>query len=462
MSCSSSGNSYIDSFSSIHSDGSMIIDESSFTFSLRSSFTSSSLVDSLTDSSDSDDDSSMYTVNSDNSLLQLCLITMRLSERAVKCHRSRIDWENHALILRHEKQFDCKYRMSYESFNKLVSTLHPALEQNNSKSMNSCAEPAISAPHILGLTIRWLSGSSFHDIRDAGNFSRPTFFRLLWKGISAVTNSKRLEMNLPRTFEALDELRRGFELKSTEEVMSGCIGALDGMLLLIRTPTRKEAMNVRQFFSGHYQRMGLNVQALVDSKLRFLYAGILKGGRSSDYKSYMQSRLMSWIESLPPWYFVAGDNAYVCTEHLLTPFMGSNRLNPDNDSYNFFLSQLRICVEMAFGRLVSKWRILRAPLEVPLSKCASVFQACCQLHNFCIDEMVNDSGEATRIETVYSNDDTIFGYIPSDVSNAPASGSILRQKLVQKIASKSLSRPELNIKRRTFEDQRRAIYYAPT
>jgi len=117
---------------------------------------------------------------------------------------------------------------------------------------------------------------------------------------------------------------------------------------------------------------------------------------------------------------------------------------------------------MAFGRLVSKWRILRAPLEVPLSKCASVFQACCHLHNYCIEEMVNDSGEATRIETVYNNDDTIFGYIPGDVSNAPASGSILRQKLVQKIASKSLSRPELNIKQRTFEDQRRAMYYAPT
>jgi hypothetical protein len=84
--------------------------------------------------------------------------------------------------------------------------------------------------------------------------------------------------------------------------------------------------------------MRLNVQALVDSNLRFLYAGILKGGRSSDYKSYMQSMLMSWIESLPPWFFVAGDNAYVCTEHLLTPFMGSNHLNPDNDSYNFFAS----------------------------------------------------------------------------------------------------------------------------
>jgi len=150
----------------------MIIDESSsFTFSLHSSFTSSSFDDSLMDFSDSNDDSSMSTVNSDNSLLQFCLVTMRLSEQSVKCHRCKIDWENHALILRHEKQFNCKYRMSYESFNKLVSILHPTLKQNDSKSMNSCADPAISVPHILGLTICWLSGSSFHDIRDAGNFS---------------------------------------------------------------------------------------------------------------------------------------------------------------------------------------------------------------------------------------------------------------------------------------------------
>jgi hypothetical protein len=38
---------------------------------LRSSFTSPFFEDSLTDSSDSDDDSSLYTINSDNSLLQI-------------------------------------------------------------------------------------------------------------------------------------------------------------------------------------------------------------------------------------------------------------------------------------------------------------------------------------------------------------------------------------------------------
>jgi len=98
------------------------------------------------------------------------------------------------------------------------------------------------------------------------------------------------------------------------------------------------------------------------------YAGILTGGRSSGYKAYMKSTLMSWIEALPPLFFVADDNAYMCTEHLLTPFMDTNCFNLDNDSYTFFLSQLRICVELAYGRLVTKWWILCTALEVPLSK----------------------------------------------------------------------------------------------
>ncbi len=104
---------------------------------------------------------------------------MRLSEHPEKFHCCRVEWERHALILRHEKQFDSKYRMSYGAFKKLVSILEPDLEQNNAKIIiNSCGDLAISPSHILGLMICWCSGSSFHDIHDAGNFSHPTFDQL--------------------------------------------------------------------------------------------------------------------------------------------------------------------------------------------------------------------------------------------------------------------------------------------
>jgi hypothetical protein len=91
-----------------------------------SSVTSLFLDDSSMDSSDSSSlssDSSMDS-SSDESFLRLCSITIGLSERETKFHRCQIAWENHALILCHEKQFDSKYRMSYGSFKKLVE-LHP-------------------------------------------------------------------------------------------------------------------------------------------------------------------------------------------------------------------------------------------------------------------------------------------------------------------------------------------------
>jgi hypothetical protein len=143
-------------------------------------------------------------------------------------------------------------------------------------------------------------------------------------------------MHFPKTMAELEDVRKGFEGISTEVVMSSCVGALDGYLLLFWTPTRKESTNIRQCCSGHYQQMGLNVQAMADSQLRFMYAAILKGGRSSDYKAYLKSRLFSWIENLPSCYFVGADNAYLCTKHLLTPFMGCSHYNPKNDAYNFF------------------------------------------------------------------------------------------------------------------------------
>ena len=42
--------------------------------------------------------------------------------------------------------------------------------------------------------------------------------------------------------------------------------------------------------------------------------------------------------------FITADNAYVCTEHLLTPFSGDVHNDPRKDTYNFYLSQL--CIQI--------------------------------------------------------------------------------------------------------------------
>jgi hypothetical protein len=91
-------------------------------------------------------------------------------------------------MLHHENQVDSKYYMSCKSFMKLVNLFMPSIEQNKRKIVNSCREAAISLQHILGLTFHWLSGSSFHDIRDEGFFRVLPLFCLLHKVLLAIVN----------------------------------------------------------------------------------------------------------------------------------------------------------------------------------------------------------------------------------------------------------------------------------
>ena len=56
------------------------------------------------------------------------------------------------------------------------------------------------------------------------------------------------------------------------------------------------------------------------------------------------------------------------------------------EAYNFYHSQLRITIERAFGVLVHRWAILRAPLTIPLPKVAPLVECLVRLHNYCIDE----------------------------------------------------------------------------
>jgi hypothetical protein len=65
------------------------------------------------------------------------------------------------------------------------------------------------------------------------------------------------------------------------------------------------------------------------------------------------------IDKLPSGLYVAGDAAYILTEHLLVPFTSSCREDLDKDSYNLYLLQLRIQIKMAFGLLMAKWQCLR-------------------------------------------------------------------------------------------------------
>ena len=138
------------------------------------------------------------------------------------------------------------------------------------------------------------------------------------------------------------------------------------------------------------------MQAICDARRRFLDVEIQNPGATSDYLAFALSNLHKKLEgtnhvdeSLPflrPGLALYGDNAYVNTAYMVTPFKAA--VGKAKDAFNFYLSQLRITIECAFGMLVHRWGILRRamPLNISLTKTVALVIALCKLHNFCIDE----------------------------------------------------------------------------
>jgi hypothetical protein len=88
---------------------------------------------------------------------------------------------------------------------------------------------------------------------------------------------------------------------------------------------------------------------------------------------------------LPSEYYIVGDEAYVNTQQLLTPWSGRG-IGVWKDSFNFHLSGMRQCIERAFGQMTKRWGILWRPLSFAFALWPDVITLCAKLHNYCIDE----------------------------------------------------------------------------
>ena len=71
---------------------------------------------------------------------------------------------------------------------------------------------------------------------------------------------------------------------------------------------------------------------------------------------------------------------------MLTPYIGQQKKDPKKDCFNFYLSQLRIRIEHAFGMLVNTFGVFKRDLEVKLQHVPLLIEVAFRLHNLYIDE----------------------------------------------------------------------------
>jgi hypothetical protein len=237
----------------------------------------------------------------------------------------RLDWAEHLRKLHHEQAFDRTYRMSFNAFCRLMDFLRDDLiTMTASQRVGYHDTNAIQPELIAAIGIRWLAGGSYVDIRHVYGCSVASVFRFRDMFVNAVLSCKDLDIVFPDTDEQLKSTAVKFAEKSSDRIMIGCVGAIDGLFVKTRRPPAAECgQNPQAYFSGHYMAHGLNIQAVCDSDRCFTFFGVVAPGKTSDQVAFERTSLHKQVTELPMGMYLVGDAAYQLSDVMLVPFTGS-------------------------------------------------------------------------------------------------------------------------------------------
>jgi hypothetical protein len=245
----------------------------------------------------------------------------------------------------------------------------------------------------VACAIRFFAGTSVHELISVYGASQTYVYDSVGLVIDAVNTCQQLQIGYPESRYEQRKIARGFQSKSKADIPY-CAGAIDGLLIWINKPTIAQCKlsNVGQtkYYCGRKFMYGLNMQAVCDHHTRFLDVSSMYGGSSSDLLAFERTDLYKQLHNesiLAPGLCLFGDNAYINTSYMATPYPGT-AISPEKDVYNFFHSNLRIISECSFGRLIYRFGILqrKAPQNFSLQKIVNMVVCLCKLHNFCTDK----------------------------------------------------------------------------
>ena len=290
------------------------------------------------------------------------------------------------------------YRMKYDTFNRLATELSPyiiAASGKKQRSSNYLHNGAILPEVRLACALRWFSGGSIYDIMTTFGVSHTDAIDSCWFVVDAINRHPNFTIKYPEDHNAQYSIAEGFRRVSSAD-FGCCAGAIDGLLIWIHKPSSNDCIESGcsngKFYCGRKKKFGLNCQAVCDARGRILDLSIVYPGSTSDCLAFEGMSLFQKLEDgiLAPGLCLFGDNAYLNTPYLATPYAAVK--GGTKDAYNYYHSQLRIRIECTFGILTHRWGILRSaiPMNVSVGKTIALVVALAKLHNFCIVE-ANDT-----------------------------------------------------------------------
>jgi len=363
--------------------------------------------ESQSDYSDNDDDDDdegtlySYDTNLRNEFLAVGIaIAFDTSEedilnaiiRSRSRQRNRADVEKRMDELS-DKLFKRMYRLDRPTFKSLLEKIEPKIE--NSESGKAFAKMTCGSevtPTIkLAVTLRMLAGGSYLDIAFGYAVAPSTVYDIFHEVCEAIDDCVDNIIFPYNDHAKLKELEATFEKFGGDFALPGTVAAGDGVVFKIQKPASKHVNgNVEAFWSrkGFY---GIGMQGFVDGDTKFVCISCEVCTSNHDSTAYIATPIYRWLHPhdgssslLPAEFHVVLDAAYKAGPQEHTPWKGRN-LSQEKETYNYYLSLKRQCVERAFGLLVQRWGILWRPLRFSMEHICCILRVVCKLHNVCMD-----------------------------------------------------------------------------
>uniref|UniRef100_A0A672HMP7 Protein ANTAGONIST OF LIKE HETEROCHROMATIN PROTEIN 1-like n=2 Tax=Salarias fasciatus TaxID=181472 RepID=A0A672HMP7_SALFA len=297
-----------------------------------------------------------------------------------RCHA----WWQHACDTWTERDWLLNFRMRRTTFRHLCELLRPKLTRQDTRYRRAVPVELRVAVCLWRLATN-LELRSISHLFGVGLSSACVFTQQVVAAIN--DNLKSQYLHTPKDAEFV-EIVKGFHDRWG---FPQCAGAVDGTHIPILAPSHNPA--------DYYNRKGfysIILQGVVDHNMKFWDVNIGWPGRVHDARVLSNSSLyergqngtllpslQETIQDVDVPLVILGDAAYPLLPWLMKPYQEGRGITAEQTAFNHRLSQARMTVERAFGRLKGRWRCLLKRCDCDVFFVSDIVLACCILHNFC-------------------------------------------------------------------------------